>query len=53
MLSPGRDDATAQECLSLWGSSGGKCMKPMSIRSKVRNHLESVLVLISTSNDGG
>lgn len=45
----GRDRAIAQECLSLWEASGGKCLKPMPIRVEVRKHFESVLALISTS----
>jgi hypothetical protein len=49
----GRDHAIAQECLSLWDASGGKRLKPMPIRVEVRQHFNSVLVIISCRTAAG
>jgi len=43
----GREYGVAQECLSLWGSSDGKFLKPAPIRVEVCKHFESVMALIS------
>jgi hypothetical protein len=42
-----QDHATAVECLSLWESSGGKCLGPKAIQIEVRKSFDSVLALIS------